>query len=176
MTDILQITELSEVNASMIINCKKPLSKTEYHHIYCLLSTHSLDNKIILKVIELLFKTEFKPIYSNEIKLFLRENHKEMYEQYEKMFRKNPGVAEAFNKNVKINRLPYELPDKKPQTIKFLEPKFIGKKLVKRKKDNFERKQIRRSNKQEAVQKIKKLIQDKKEYEQKVKEMYRKLN
>ncbi|KAM0687273.1 hypothetical protein COBT_001488, partial [Conglomerata obtusa] len=138
----MKLLELKTLNAEIIqeiITQKKEYTQPEHQHLITLLSLKFIHCDSTLELIKQLVHSKHPPVYSYEIKKYLRENSSDLYQTYANLFINNPGVLEGFSLN-RVNHACYRKEDK-PTEIKTLEPVF---KTFKKKKDRNVKKNIRR--------------------------------
>lgn len=165
---ILKITDLNSSSIHTIL-AKPKLTHPEFIHIYSLIPLTTLTQTSYPLLTKLLL-SPYPQIYCYELKKFLSDTNKSLYEKYSACFYNNPGCNEAFNIKSK-NRVPY-LKIEKLSQIKMLDPVFNVRK--KKSRDN-EKKKIRRNTNIKAGEKNRALIEEGKEYRKKLKKMYAKI-
>lgn len=149
------------------------IGRKEYKDIVGILVEESFTNTSrskVMELIELFISAETKPIYLNEVKNYLFENNRALYERYASMFLKNPGVFEAFG--VQGEERSPAMEEEGPTEFKSLKPK-LGEISTKRKSKSL-RKAIHRESKISAHRKIMEEKSASIEYQKKIDSMYRK--
>ncbi|AFM98081.1 hypothetical protein EHEL_040290 [Encephalitozoon hellem ATCC 50504] len=124
----------------------------------------------VMELIELFISAEAKPMYLNEVKNYLFENDRALYERYARMFLKNPGVFEAFGVHGE-KRGPI-VQEKGPVVFKSLKPKLNAST---KRKSKTTRKAIQKESKISAYHKIMREKSASIEYQKKIDAMYRKV-
>ncbi|AFN82801.1 hypothetical protein EROM_040320 [Encephalitozoon romaleae SJ-2008] len=149
------------------------IGRGEYKDMVRILTEENFTNTSrskVMELIELFISAETKPVYLNEVKNYLFENNKALYERYASMFLKNPGVFEAFG--VQGEERNPAVQEDGPIEFKSLKPKLSG--IGIKRKSKALRKAIHRESKMSAHHKIMEEKSASIEYQRKIDKMYRK--
>ncbi|KAK1350334.1 hypothetical protein CWI38_0128p0100 [Hamiltosporidium tvaerminnensis] len=151
------------------------MNQTEINNIYMFLCKEwdiKICDQKMSNLIDLLMNSGFEVIYLNEIKIFLESYNIEMFKIYGELFKNCSGCYEAFGIKSVREGFTYNANIKEVESFTPVFKKYKNKND--KRNNRTDKKNIRNASKLNAMKKAKSLRNEKIEYAEKVKEMYRK--